>query len=145
LRYWDSSAVVPLLVQEESTAAVKALLQAEQDMLSWWGTDVECASALARLEREGGMDPPDVGRALRRLSELRRAWHEIQPSDSLRETAIRLLRVHDLRAADALQLAAAVVASAGRPSALPFVCLDERLTQAAEREGFRVLPEDGDE
>jgi predicted nucleic acid-binding protein len=136
--------VVPLLVQEESTAAVKALLQAEQDMLSWWGTDVECASALARLEREGGMDPPDVGRALRRLSELRRAWHEIQPSDSLRETAIRLLRVHDLRAADALQLAAAVVASAGRPSALPFVCLDERLTQAAEREGFRVLPEDGD-
>lgn len=137
--------MVPLLVQEESTAAVKALLQAEQDMLSWWGTDVECASALARLEREGGMDPPDVGRALRRLSELRRAWHEIQPSDSLRETAIRLLRVHDLRAADALQLAAAVVASAGRPSALPFVCLDERLTQAAEREGFRVLPEDGDE
>ena len=109
-------------------------------MLSWWGTDVECASALARLEREGGLDPSDVRRALRRLSELRRAWYEVLPCDAIRETAIRLLRVHNLRAADALQLAAAVVASAGRPSALGFVCLDTRLTQAAEREGFSMLP-----
>jgi hypothetical protein len=52
---------------------------------------------------------------------------------------MRLLRVHPLRAADSLQLAAAVVASEGDPGELPFVCLDEKLAQAASREGFVCL------
>jgi len=43
------------------------------------------------------------------------AWHQIDPSDAIRETAIPFLRVHPLRAADALQLAAAFVAGEPRP------------------------------
>jgi predicted nucleic acid-binding protein len=74
-----------------------------------------------------------------RLERFAATWHEVQPLDLLRETALRLLRVHELRAADALQLAAAVIASEGRAGSLPFVCLDERLAAAAEREGFPVL------
>jgi hypothetical protein len=63
--------------------------------------------------------------------------------DAVLEMARRLLRVHPLRAADSLQLAAAVLASEGRPSTLEFVCLDDRLGIAAQREGFRVRDRSG--
>jgi hypothetical protein len=52
------------------------------------------------------------------------------------------LRVHDLRVADALQLAAALAAAEARPATLAVVCLDDRLGAAAEREGFPVLGAD---
>jgi len=66
-------------------------------------------------------------------------WTEVLPSSQVREQAIRLLRVHPLRAADASQLAAAIVASDFRPSALEFVTLDSRLAESAEKEGFTVI------
>ena len=66
-------------------------------------------------------------------------WQEVEAGDLVRETAIRLLRVHPLRAADSLQLAAAFVAAEGRPSTLEFVTLDDRLALAAQREGFVVI------
>ena len=99
------------------------------------------ASALARLEREGGLDAAAVTEALRRLQDIHEVWHEVQPVDMVRETAVRLLRTHPLRAADSLQLAAALVASDHRPQSWHFVCLDARLCAAAEREGFKVLRE----
>jgi predicted nucleic acid-binding protein len=105
-------------------------------MLAWWGTHVECASAIARLERESHLTGSAAAKAFSRLQALRRSWHEIQPAEELRESAIRFLRVHDLRAGDALQLAAVFLAAERRPSTLEFVCLDERLSLAAQREGF---------
>jgi uncharacterized protein len=86
------------------------------------------------------MDPDEASYALTRLSVLARGWSEVPPSERLREVALRLLRVHDLRAGDALQLAAALVASEERPATLDLVTLDDRLALAASREGFRVLP-----
>lgn len=52
---------------------------------------------------------------------------------------MRLLRVHRLRAADAVQIAAAIVAADFQPGSLEFVTLDVRQADAAEREGFRVI------
>jgi predicted nucleic acid-binding protein len=140
VRFWDASAVVPLLVGQAAAPGVRSILQRDVVMVAWWGTDVECASALARLEREGRLDSSSVTQALARLDGLRNAWHEVLPSDAVREQARRVLRAHPIRAADALQLAAAVVASGQRPSTLPVVCLDERLGEAARREGFVVEP-----
>lgn len=100
---------------------------------------MEIVSALARREREEALDREGMGQALARLSALKHAWHELLPSVRVRGTALRLLRVHPLRAMDALQLGAAVVASWGQPSRLDFVALDERLLLAAEREGFPVI------
>ena len=57
-----------------------------------------------------------------------------------RKSAIRILRVHPLRAADALQLAAAIAAAEDNPATLPFVTFDDRLGQAAARDGFVVVP-----
>ena len=139
MRFWDSSAVVPLLVRERASAAVNAFADADPEMLVWWATPVECTSALARLERERSL-PRDAARAARSvLKSLAAEWHEVLPADAVRSTAERLLRVHPLRAGDALQLAAAVIASEHEPGSLPFVCLDERLADAAAREGFEIV------
>ena len=142
MRFWDASAIVPLLTLEPSTSALQSLADDDPAMLVWWATEVECASAIARLERDGALDEAAAIEAFDRLTRLGDTWHEIDASDSIRETAVRLLRVHPLRAADALQLAAAFVAAERRPSSLAVVTLDERLATAARKEGFVLVPVD---
>jgi len=80
-----------------------------------------------------------AARAFLRLRQLAGGWHEVDPSDAIREAAVRFLRVHPLRAADALQLAAAFAAAEGRPSTLAVVTLDDRLAVAAGKEGFPLV------
>ena len=139
MRYWDSSAIVPLLVQQEASDRMKALFSEDPVLAVWWGTRVECDSAIVRLEREGFLSASGVQKAFGRLDDLAALWHEIQPVDVLRETARRILRLHHLRAGNALQLAAASLAAEQRASTLEFICLDEPLALAAAREGFVVL------
>jgi uncharacterized protein len=105
----------------------------------WWGTEVECASAISRHERSGDVGVGTAIAALERLDELKAAWQEVLPHDAVRTVARRLVRVHDLRAGDAFQLSAAFHASEGTPSALVFVTRDRRLQRAAGREGFPVV------
>lgn len=139
MRFWDTSAVVPLLLQQEATARVTGLLSDDPEIVAWWGTPVECASAAARLRREERLTVAEEERALELLSRLRDSWLEVLPSEVVRERAFRLLRVHPLKAADALQLAAARVWARDAPGA-ELVTFDERLALAARLEGFRVLP-----
>ena len=127
MKFWDSSALVPLLVEEPVTGPLCELYLREDGVLVWWGSEVECASAIARLEREGRLTAADATLAYQRISALERGWHRIEPVEVIRRTAKRLLRVHRLRAADSLQLAAAFLAAEGQPSSLGFVCLDDRL------------------
>lgn len=115
------------------------MLESDLGMFVWWATQVECISALSRRERELRLDLAEMRHAMRRLGQLSDQWNEIEPSNAVRETATRFLRVHPLRTADALQLAAAFLASGGRPSALTIVTLDERLSDAATKEGFTVV------
>jgi predicted nucleic acid-binding protein len=139
VRFWDSSAIVPLLVQEPATAAVTACYGTDPTLLVAWTTMVECVSAVARAEREGLLTAQDATLALNRLDELAQTWREVEPTDDLRVIARRLLRAHQLRAGDALQLAAATLAAEQRAASLTIVTLDERLETAAGREGFAVL------
>lgn len=140
MRFWDSSALVPLLIAEPSSGQVAALLREDSEMIAWWTARVECASALRRREREGLLAARDVQRASELLSELSAAWSEVLPARRVRALAERALAVHPLRAADALQLAAAQAWRQDEPAGAPFVCLDERLRDAAAREGFMPLP-----
>ena len=139
MKFWDASAIVPLVMAEPTTKTVQALAANDPVMLVWWASEVECASAIARLERDGALDEPAVGQAFERLKHLARGWHEVDPSDTIREAAVRFLRVHPLCAADALQLAAAFIAADRRPSSLDVVTLDDRLAAAARREGFTLI------
>jgi predicted nucleic acid-binding protein len=138
MRFWDTSALVPLLAEEPATRAARRLY-GEQPAIVWWATVVECASAIARLERDGALTASQTVEAFGRLDALRAGWIEIEAGDEVREVARRMLRVHALTAADALQLAAAWLAAERRPASLPLVTLDARLGAAAAREGFPIV------
>lgn len=139
MRFWDSSSIVPLLTREAASPAALELFNADPLVVVWWGTETECVSAIARHERDGLLSEDEVADALGRLTEFAGLWQEVLPAKPVRRTANRMLRVHQLRAADALQLAAAFEATRGDTSTLPFVTRDDRLAEAARREGFPVL------
>jgi hypothetical protein len=139
MRFWDSSAIIPLLVDEATSADVRAEYIRDPDIVVWWATQVECVSALARLEREMRLTSAELREALARLDALALAWHEVQPVDRVRQVATRLLRTHGLRAADAFQLAAAICASEERAGSVSVVTCDARLAVATEREGSSVV------
>ena len=107
-------------------------------MIVWWTSELECLSALMREERAGELSGDEAIAALERLTAVAVHWAEVQPTERVRALGRRLLRTHPLRAGDALQLAAGIVASEGEPQALGFVSLDDRLVDAARREGFTV-------
>lgn len=140
MRFWDSSAIVPVIFDEPSSSRVRVLAEDGTGLEVWWATVVECASAIARRERLGQLDATGVGEALATLDGLANGWTEVPPTDRIREAARRMVSVHDLHAADAFQLAAAHAAADGHAAILPFVTLDDRLAVAARREGFPVLP-----
>lgn len=139
MRFWDTSAIVPLLVGEPSSTAIRALIDVDPNIVVWWTTRVETASAIARREHAGSLTSSDSTVLFRELDTLAATWLEVQPVAAIRPLARRLLRTHVLRAADALQLAAAIALVDGRPETAPFVSLDERLKEAARREGLVVI------
>lgn len=139
MKFWDASALVPLCLTQHWSEPLQALLRHDRHLVVWWGSVIECWSAFSRARREGKLDVRAEHQARTELEILREAWEEIQPVEEVRLTAGRLLRVHPLRAADALQLAAAILWARGRPAG--FVCLDDRLREAARLEGFLIYPE----
>ena len=139
MKFWDPSAIIPLLCRERQTRSLQSLAAKDPVMFVWWASQTECVSALARLERDGALGQDEISAAFKRLRQLAAGWHEIDPNESVREAAARFLRVHPLRAADALQLAAAYIAAERRPTTLEMVTLDERLATAARKEGFGVI------
>jgi hypothetical protein len=138
--FWDSSAVVPTLLPEPRSAAIISLLRSDQEVTLWWASPVECQSALYRQHRARSLPLVRLNEALRRLEELGEDADVVTPTTRVRERAGRVLAAHALRAGDALQLAAALVWCDESPQGDTFVCLDQRLRDAARREGFIVAP-----
>ena len=139
VNFWDTSAVVPLLVREAGTDLREAQLREATGVVAWWGTRVECVSALCRREREGDLSDTAVITAFQRLDLLAEQWMIVAPSDLILPRAERLLRVHPLRAADATQLAAALLATREETLNSRFFTADHQLAAAARKEGFQVL------
>jgi len=141
LRFWDTSAVVPLISEEATSDMVSDLLQEDDGVAVWWGTWVECAVAISRLSLEGRLDDEGERETRASLDLLAEDWREVQPTDEVRSLSALISQRRPLKAADALQLAAAFVWRESTDEGLGFVCLDDRLRQAASDEGFEVLPE----
>lgn len=138
MRFWDSSAVVPLLVRQESSPVAERWIAEDPDMVLWTLTSVEVVSAFRRLVREQALKE-DSGRiAERRLDQLVRTCHVVVDVPAVKGQAIRVLRFHQLRAFDALQLGAALLWAEGHPEGRTLHTLDVRLGSADEREGFSV-------
>ena len=138
MRYWDASLLVSLGVDERDTAIARRLVA--HGIVTWSASAVEIASAVERRRREGSLDETGARRPVRHSPSWHAAWAEITALAAVRDRALRLVATHALRAADAMQLGAALVAVADRPVGHEFVCADARLRAAAEREGFTVLP-----
>ena len=140
MKFWDSSAIIPLCLKEQMSETVKRLIKADEDIVVWWATRVECLSALSRRRREGVLANNSELKAKAILSALSEEWSEVQPSEPVRQRAERLLAIHPLRSADAFQLAAALIWAQENPQGLEIVCLDQNLREAGHKEGFTLLP-----
>jgi len=140
MKFWDASAITPLCLTEAETPLLKEVLRKDPAVVAWWATPIECYSAFARLRREGILTRASEEQARQVLTRLADEWTEITPSRQVREIAARVLLLHPLRAADSLQLAAALVWARGHSAGHQLVCLDERVREAAQREGFLPLP-----
>lgn len=140
MAFWDASAIVPLCCSQPSTVQVRKLRPELKRMVVWWGTPIEARSAFARLVREARLTPEGRVMAIRLLGQLRIAWDEILPTQKVRSLAEDLPDTHGVRAADAAQLAAALVWCRERTKQRPLVCFDEDLRKAATALGFLVRP-----
>lgn len=136
--FWDASAVLPLCVHEGTSRRARSELRRFMPV-AWWGTTVEVYSAIARLYRRGDLTERQKAGALARLDLLGSGWREILPSDRVRQLATELLDKYELRAADSLQLAAALVWCQVRPARRSFLSADHRLSEAARTHGFLVV------
>lgn len=133
--FWDASALVLLCVGQKNTTRAIALYKTYEVVVGW-ATQVEIASALARLVRTGELASSDSTKARNLAKRLANSWFIVQPSDTLRTKAIELVERYDLRAADSLQLAAAFAWCEDAPKGRVFVTVDQRLRDAARLSGF---------
>jgi predicted nucleic acid-binding protein len=140
LRFWDTSSLIPLIVREKTSDLTDRILREDLGIVVWWETEAECVGALAQKFRDQRFTDAEVDEALERLAILIDNWAEIQPTNEARVRAERLLFLHHLKTADAMQLAAALLWCGDDPRAAEFVCQDRRLRTAARREGFTLLP-----
>jgi predicted nucleic acid-binding protein len=140
--FWDSSALVAALLDEPRSRALIDAFDADPVPAIWWGTPLECVAAVLRAVREKRVSREDAAEAVERLREARAQVREVAPVEAVRTRAMRLLSAHQFRTADSLQLAASLVWCEEQPASETFVCLDQRLRDAARREGFTLLPVD---
>jgi hypothetical protein len=140
MRFWDSSALIPLLIREKSSETMRAILINDRHIAASVITPVEIESALWRRRHHGDFDAEEHSDAEETFAELTRSWSEIGDIIIARGIALDLLSRHVLRAADAIQLATAVIAAGSNRVPLAFITLDRELAAAARAEGFAVLP-----
>ena len=139
MRFWDSSAIIPLVLVETGSVRVRSWYRTDSEIIVWTLARVELLSAIARHRRENASSAPMLAAARRNIIRAWDGWSEITSLDLVRRHAERLVESYPLRAADALQLGAALMAAEGDTRNLEFVTLDRNLADAAEREGFPVL------
>ncbi len=137
--FWDTSALLLLICQQPKSQQARAAHRSYPAINVWWGTRVECHSALQRLIREGDLSGKEERQAFLSLEKLSAQWVEIQPSEEVRQFAEGLLKLHPLRAADSLQLSAASIWCNRHPQGKAFISDDTRLLEAAEKEGFNAV------
>jgi len=140
MKFWDSSAIVPLLINEENTEYCIKAVADDPRMLIWCLSPLEVVSALCRSVRDGLLGAEEFQKAKKRLAIIASRADEVTAVHRVRSRALRLLEVHPLRAADACQLGAALVGSQEDPERLTILCFDDRLKSAATKEGFVVNP-----
>ncbi|MFB6723333.1 type II toxin-antitoxin system VapC family toxin [Kribbella sp. NPDC056345] len=133
--YLDTSAFVPLLIDEASSPFCEQLWADADDVLSTHLLYLETASALARATRRGRVTEEQHTQALRRLDRLWQEINVVEPTGPLVRRAAELSASAALRAYDALHCASAE--DVGEPD-LVFASGDRQLLKACAGLGFHV-------
>jgi predicted nucleic acid-binding protein len=141
MKFWDTSAIIPLIIDQACSSEIKEIFKPDTRMVVFWGTYIECHSALSRLHRENILTREGLRDAIKLLDVLNNYWTEILPGNLLKEQSVRVISIHGLKTLDSLQLASALIWTNKNPKGNGFVSLDRQLREAAGREGFNVLPE----
>ncbi len=139
LAFWDTSALVPLCCFQDKSQPLR-ILRRKYEIVAWWATAIEARSALNRLARENVISRNALTESVKRLEILKDTWREILPTEKLRALSVDLIEIHNLRTLDALQLASALVWCFEKPKNRIFVCCDDKLSDAAQKIGFTILP-----
>ena len=140
--FLDTSALAKRYIVEQGTQRVVALVEGADRLIVSRLTMVEVTSALARRARTGNLTTDQLSSILNAFeTELRDRFAVMELGTPVMTRATDLARVHGLRAADAIQLACALLAGGSRPAeaSLTLVSSDEELNGAAAREGLVVL------
>ena len=140
MKYWDSSALVPLILNEPATLSVERIFRQDPFIVTSWTTSIECFSAVMRRKREGHLTEEGVQKVRERLNDFSQAMDIVVPSSELKQVTMRILSTHPLRAADSIQLASALTWCHNHTRGANFVTFDSRLKEVALAEGFNVLP-----
>lgn len=143
MNFWDASGIVALAVNEPRQAFARSILENDGGVAVWWGTSIEYASAVARRIRDGSVIADRLDELVQFIDILSMNWFEVQPNSKIKEAAQTLVHRYPLRAADSLQLAAALSLAERYTRNIGFVCFDVRLNRAAAQEGFVVLDGEG--
>jgi len=139
VRFWDASALVPLIVEEGGSLVCREWIKDDPEVILWGLAWLEVAAAIERRVREGRLSKALRGAALARIRRIAGDAHEITDLPAVRTRALSLVARHALRAADAAQIGAALLMADPEPASVTMVVLDRRLAEAAEREGLSVL------
>lgn len=136
MNYWDSSALVTLFVEQPCSSKYAALYEREGQVVTAWHSVAECASAFCRLCREGLVTEAQLTELLARLQTQAVNWYILASGNRLEHLTLRMLRIHPLRAMDAIHLAAACLVRGDEIGPMGFFSEDARLAEAAAKEGF---------
>lgn len=139
MKFWDTSALVPLVTKEERTPDVQALIASDRNIAVSFITPVELTGTLWRRGRRWA-DQDAFRRSIFKAAELESNWTSVDEFNPVLKVARQLITLYVLRSGDAIQLASALFLCGGFPEDLPFVTLDSDLKAAARSEGFHVLP-----
>jgi predicted nucleic acid-binding protein len=137
--YWDSSALVASFISEQETNKVRSFSMNAGDLRSYTAiiTPLEIESAIQRRFKEQSITVKQIDEARLLTMEFRKKTYLVVADQNILDIALHIQKIYNLRVADALQLGSAR-AGTENPSKVYFLCLDEKLNEAAKREGFNV-------
>lgn len=143
IRYFETSALVKLLVVEPDSDLVHGLFRESSARAVHEIAYVEMHSALSRKARTDAVDPAVVSDIRDRIDSLWGLLDRVRVAWRLLQEAARLTADHPLPAYDSLHLASVLRLSANTgEEPFEFVCFDTTLRRAAETEGIRLSPSD---
>lgn len=135
--YFDTSAVIPLIIDEPSSESCKRLWNDATRVVSVRLLYAEARAALARAQRLGRLTRGGLASAVALLDEISSQVDHIDITDPLVRTAGALAEEQQLRGYDAVHLAAAQAVAGGDTV---FASGDQQLISAASRLGLIVTP-----